>query len=120
MNDSRHPPLRAAMRQCIDNCLHCHATCLETLAHCLTIGGEHAEAAHIGLMQDCAQLCATAADLMARGSPHHAELCRLCAAVCRACADDCDRVDPDDAMMQGCAATCRRCADSCDEMASAA
>ena len=32
------------MRQCIENCLKCHASCTETSTHCLQMGGKHAEA----------------------------------------------------------------------------
>jgi hypothetical protein len=34
-------------RACIDACQSCHAVCVETTAHCLTMGGRHAEAEHI-------------------------------------------------------------------------
>ena len=60
------------MQQCIQNCVECHRVCLETITHCLREGGKHAEAAHIGLMLDCAQICQTSADFMIRGSGLHA------------------------------------------------
>jgi hypothetical protein len=109
--------LSAAMRQCIDQCLHCFATCNETIGHCLRMGGKHADAEHIATLQDCALLCVTSAELMSRLSPYHHDTCVLCAEACRRCADDCDRIDAKDTMMQECAAECRSCADACDRMA---
>lgn len=106
------------MRACIDACKDCHEACVETMQHCLAQGGEHAEASHIRLLADCAEICQTSADFMLRGSPLHVETCRACAEVCERCAEDCARFE-DDEMMQRCAAACRACAESCRAMAGA-
>ena len=106
----------ASMQDCITNCLDCHSVCLATIVHCLEKGGGHAAPEHIRLMQDCAQICITSADLMLRGSPMHQMMCRICADICAACADDCSKLADDEAMVL-CAETCRRCAQSCAEMA---
>ena len=103
------------MRMCIELCQACHATCLETVMHCLSMGGPHAAPNHIGLMLDCADICRTSADFMLRNSRHHALTCATCAEVCEACAADCERFD--DEFMKACAAVCQRCAASCREMA---
>jgi hypothetical protein len=84
------------------------------------MGGRHAEAAHIRLLTDCANICQISADFMLRGSDFHGRACALCAEVCRVCAEDCERVDPNDQLMKDCAAQCRSCADSCERMATAA
>ena len=105
-----------AMQDCITECLSCHSVCLQTVAHCLQMGGRHAEAAHIGLLLDCAEICQTSANFMLRGSPLHARTCAVCAEVCERCAEDCDRFG-DDARMKACAESCRRCAASCRQMA---
>ena len=104
------------MQECIDNCTECHAICVATIAHCLQMGGKHAEAGHIGLLMDCAQICATSADFMLRGSPMHSRTCAACAEICARCAEECARMGGDD-MMQRCAEACRRCAESCRRMA---
>jgi hypothetical protein len=109
----------AEMQQCIDNCMQCHAVCTETISHCLQKGGKHAEAKHIRLLADCAQICATSADFMLRGSDLHALTCGVCAEVCARCAEECERM-ADDAAMQRCAEECRRCAESCRRMAAEA
>jgi hypothetical protein len=108
----------ATMQDCIKNCLDCHAVCLETIAHCLLKGGSHAEPGHIRLLQDCAQICMTSADLMLRGSPLHQMTCGLCASICKMCAEDCAKMADDETMVL-CAEMCQRCAQSCSEMAGA-
>ena len=59
----------ATMQECIASCLDCHSVCLETISHCLSKGGDHAECNHIRVLQDCAQVCITSADFMLRNSP---------------------------------------------------
>lgn len=112
MNHGNH-----AMDACVQACLDCHRSCLATIAHCLTKGGSHAEAKHIGIMMDCAQICAVCADFMIRSSDHAAHLCRVCADICRACAASCGQHADADDMMKTCAAACTRCADECGKMA---
>ncbi len=101
---------------CIELCVDCHKACTQTAMHCLQTGGEHAEASHLRLMLDCAQICQTSADFMMRGSDLHEHVCRACAEVCRRCAADCERLAGDDNRMAACAEQCRRCADSCEQM----
>jgi hypothetical protein len=105
------------MRHCIEECTRCHAICLETVGHCLELGGKHADPAHIRLLLDCAEICQTSADFMLRGSDLHQRTCAVCAEVCQACAEDCERLAGGDKMMKDCAEQCRRCAESCESMA---
>ncbi|GIU94157.1 MAG: ferredoxin [Gaiellaceae bacterium] len=109
----------ADMRECIKLCSDCHDVCLETVAHCLDRGGEHARPDHVRALLDCAQACDTARDFMLRGSDLHAVVCRACADACERCADSCEAIGPDDDVMRNCAEICRRCAESCRSMASA-
>jgi hypothetical protein len=104
------------MAECIDNCSRCHAICVEMISHCLKKGGKHADPAHIRIMQDCAQICATSADFMLRNSDLHGSTCGVCAEACVLCAESCEALADDD-MMRECAELCRRCAESCREMA---
>ena len=115
-----HQEMSQEMRDCIQNCLECHAICLETIGHCLAMGGKHAEAKHIGLLQDCAQICVTSADFMLRMSDHHPQVCGVCADVCDACATECESLADGSDFMQRCADACRRCAESCRKMSSGA
>ena len=105
-----------AMDTCIEACLQCHVVCTLTIQHCISQGGEHASIEHLGLLQDCAEICLTSAHFMLRGSPWHELTCATCAEVCRACAESCDQFGDDEAMQQ-CAETCRHCAEHCAEMA---
>lgn len=115
-----HQQMSQEMQDCIQNCLNCHAVCLETINHCLAMGGEHAEATHIGLLQNCAEICMTSAHFMLTMSDHHPQVCDVCATVCDACADSCESLASGDAaeFMQRCADVCRHCAESCRRMAS--
>jgi hypothetical protein len=114
-HEPRHE-LSNEMDQCIQNCTECHRVCISTLDHCLEMGGDHAAAAHIKLLQDCADVCHASATLMIRGSQFQAAHCAMCAQVCERCAEDCERFADDD-VMQECAQVCRRCAESCARMA---
>lgn len=106
----------AQMQECIDNCTTCHRVCVETASYCLEQGGRHAEASHVRLLLDCAEICQTSANFMLRGSELHAYTCGACAEICARCADACERMG-DDEQMRRCAEVCRRCADSCRGMA---
>jgi hypothetical protein len=106
------------MTKCIQLCRECHAMCTQTISHCLKLGGRHAAPDHIRLMEDCAQMCATAADYMLRESPFHDRICRLCSDLCKQCGKDCEEVAGDDQMVKQCLEMCRKCAGSCDRMAS--
>lgn len=108
--------LSAEMQQCINDCLDCHATCLETITYCTQKGGKHVEAAHLGLLRDCAEICQTGANLMCCGSNIHARICAICAEVCERCAKSCDQFGGD-TQMKACAEACRRCAQCCGRMA---
>jgi hypothetical protein len=106
------------MQDCINECLNCHSICLETVTHCLQMGGKHAEASHIRLLFDCAEICQTSANFMLRGSDLHGRTCAVCAEVCARCTDECERMGAEDEMMRRCAEACRRCAQVCQSMSS--
>ena len=107
------------LQECIANCRECATVCLQTARHCLDLAGEHAAAAHIVTLLDCADICFTSAAFMSRGSDMHQRTCEVCAEACERCAEACERF-PDDATMRACAEMCRRCAESCRRMASMA
>lgn len=68
------------------------------------------------LMQDCAKICAVAADFMLRGSAFAEDICALCAEICDQCAESCEEFD--DEKMTKCAEICRECAEKCRMMSS--
>jgi len=106
----------AEMQQCINECLACHALCLETITYCVQKGGKHVEQSHLQLLTDCAEACQVSANFMCRGSELHGRYCAVCAEVCNRCAESCDKFG-DDEQMKACAEACRRCAESCQRMA---
>lgn len=112
-----HAPKSAAMEACIKACNDCAQSCLETHAHCLEMGGEHASRGHITLLADCADICATSVAFMGRGSELHGKVCAACAAVCEACAKSCESMPGSDATMKRCAEACRKCEAECRKMA---
>src|SRR5450830_1628598 len=59
-----HHGIDGSMRSCIQECTNCHGICVETITHCLEMGGKHAEAAHIRLLLDCAEICQTSANFI--------------------------------------------------------
>ena len=105
------------MQDCITNCSDCHDICLETLTHCLSMGGDHAGLDHQRALFDCAQACDQSRDFMLRGSDLHPQACGLCAEACDRCAESCESVGDGDEQMQRCAKQCRECAESCRAMA---
>lgn len=113
-------PTSPEMRKCIGDCLSCHSVCLETVRYCLQTGGRHAEAAHLQLLLDCADISRTAADFMLRGSELHQRICELCAAVAARCAQQIREHFGDDPQMKSCVDACLRAASSCKEMATPA
>lgn len=112
-----HDHASSAMETCIQNCGECHQVCLSTAVHCLEMGGKHAGVAHITLLLDCAQICATSQDFMLWKSPHHPHICGECAETCTKCAADCEQLADGDQTMLHSAEVCRRCAESCRMMA---
>lgn len=107
-------PMAAAMRACIDECQKCHTVCLTTATELSRAPALHRPSpAQILAMLDAAQICATTADFMTRGSAHHAAMCRLCADICEACIRACTGMPG----METCLAACVSCAKSCRAMA---
>lgn len=107
----------AQLQGCIVDCLECYSLCKqEAMNHCLEAGGRHLDPEHFRLMEDCAELCRTAAELMLGSSAFHRQMCALCAEVCEACARSCEEIGGLDA----CARACRGCAQSCRRIAATA
>lgn len=110
------PSQVSSMQGCIELCYDCSTSCLQLIPYCLKQGEKHAEASHILLLQNCAEICRTSANLMISNSPFSTAICKVCADICNQCADDCDQFS-DDQKMKQCSVMCRKCADSCQSMA---
>jgi hypothetical protein len=104
----------ATSTACLEACLRCYQTCLDTaMTHCLETGGKHIEAKHFRLMMACSEICRSSSHLMLINSDHAKDLCKVCAKICDDCAADCEKLGD----MKDCAAACRSCADACRKMA---
>lgn len=102
-------------QSCIDACNACASACDYCAASCLREEDPKMMADCIAFDIDCAQLCRTAAGLMARGSNLAKALCAVCAQACERCAEECGRHTAQHC--RDCAAACRRCAEECRRMA---
>lgn len=103
-------------RDCIDLCSQCEVSCETVIMHCIDMGGEHAQPNHIRALQDCADICNTTANYLARKSEFVSQACDVCARVDGACAEMCEQFEDDEAMRSH-AELCRRTAESCRSMA---
>lgn len=110
------PESSTDLQECIRICMDGYRVCTETMLHCLSMGGKHADADHIRTMMNCAQICLTSAQLMMTGSQQHMEVCGLCATACDNCAKSCATIGEGDPKMEECVEVCKRCAESCREM----
>ncbi len=107
--------LSPELQDCIEKCWRCHMVCLNMATnHCLKAGGSHAESQHIKTMLVCAEICRTAANVMAMDSTLHRQVCAVCADICDSCLTSCNELDG----MDECIKACRHCRDSCQSMTS--
>ena len=99
---------------CIDSCVKCAQICQECLTMCLQEADVKARVNCIKTLQDCSEICTTAACYMSRSSMNIMELCNACATVCEKCATECYAFK--DQHCQTCADTCKECASQCMSM----
>ena len=105
----------SSIQACIDACNACADACDRCSTACLQEQDVAKMSRCIKLDIDCAAICRLAAAFMARGSEFASPLCRECATICKACAEECSRHPQ--SHCQACAAACARCADECARMA---
>jgi hypothetical protein len=96
-------------------CIACTIACENCATECLHEQDAKMMARCIELDRDCADICALAVRLMARGSEFAARICAVCAEVCDACAQECGKHDNEHC--KRCAEACRKCAEECRKMA---
>lgn len=106
--------------RCLAACLECVVACEMCSDACLDEDAVQSLARCIRLDRDCAEVCATAARVMARGGPLAMDVCRTCAEACEACAAECERHAAHHDHCRICAEACRRCAEECRRMSGTA
>lgn len=107
--------MESMMEECIANCIECEHVCLETITYCLEKGGAYADASHIRILMDCAEICRMSSSFMMRDSEFHMRTCLVCAEICAPCGESCEAFS-DDPQLERCAEICLICAESCTNM----
>jgi hypothetical protein len=97
---------------CIEACLNCAAVCRYCAISCSREANPAPLTMCIQLNLECAAVCMAAAELMAIGSERVKEICKLCATMCDACAEECSKHLHDHC--RECAEVCTSCADQCE------
>jgi len=106
-----------AMRACAKACSDCQRECDACATHCahMVKDGKAQHLTTLMTCQDCAGICATAAQIVSRHGPFSGLICESCTDACARCAKECERF-PDDAHMKRCAEECRKCEKACKDM----
>jgi hypothetical protein len=115
--EKRKNPHADMLMSCAKACGDCQQACDSCSAHCLMLVAD-GKAQHIKTMQlcnDCAVLCASSAQIVARHGPLMNVICNACADACNQCASSCETFK-DDSHMKHCAEECRRCEKACRTM----
>ncbi|KGK88624.1 four-helix bundle copper-binding protein [Clostridium sp. HMP27] len=99
---------------CIEACMKRAQICQECLTMCLQGPDVSARINCIKTLQDCAEICSTAACYMARGSMNTKEICNVCSTICEKCAAECEMFK--DEHCQTSADICRQCDNECRRM----
>jgi hypothetical protein len=77
--------------------------------------GKKAHLTTLATCQDCATVCAAAAQIVSRNGPFSNAICTACADTCAGCAKECEKF-PEDTHMKACAQECRKCEQACRQM----
>jgi hypothetical protein len=111
-----HARKTTGIERCIQHCEDTHDACLELIDHCLEKGSAFAVPDAIRVLEDCSEICRTAADFMVRDSRLHLTVCRACATICEETARGLERLPEDDLIRRG-AELVRKCSQSCEALA---
>ena len=114
---SSHDPHGQPTPECAAECAECQQVCDSCAAHCLMLvaDGQKEHQQTLQTCLDCAEICAAADRVVARGGPFSDVICRACAEACARCAAACEKF-PDDEHMARCAKECRKCQQACETM----
>lgn len=104
-------------KQCAEACSDCQRECDRCAIHCAGMMSQGKEQHYMTLQTclDCADVCAAAAKIVARGGPFSMDVCEACADACKQCAAAC-RKHEDNPMMAACAKECEACEKACRQM----
>lgn len=102
---------------CAKACANCQLKCQSCHHHCeeLVAAGKKQHVQTMKLCVDCGDICALAANIVARHGALSITACEACAKACDECGKACAKF-ADDEHMQKCAQECKKCAAACREM----
>ncbi len=102
---------------CAKACSDCQRECDGCATHCAELlqKGERDHFTTLQTCLDCADVCAAASHVVARGGPFTHLICEACIDACAKCGAQCAKF-PASERMKACAAECRRCEEACREM----
>lgn len=108
---------KGAMSDCAKACSNCQRECDACGHHCATLlaDGKKEHLRTLQTCQDCADVCAAAAQIVARQGAFASLICEACIEACAKCAEACEKF-PNDKSMLACAKECRACEKACREM----
>ena len=112
-----HMEHNEATQACAKACSDCQRACDTCATHCayLTAEGKKEHLTTLMTCQDCATVCAAAAQIVSRAGPHSVLITECCARACDQCATACEKFS-DDKHMTACAEECRKCEKACRAM----
>lgn len=112
-----HGPNPAMMMKCAEACSDCQRECDACSDHCahMLSEGDKSHYTTLKTCQDCATVCAAAAQMVSRHGPFSILICKACAEACDQCATECEKFK-DDEHMARCAEECRKCEKACKQM----
>lgn len=108
---------RAALERCARTCHECASACLSLLPYCVCGAGIQGRNEIVNRLLDCVAACGAAECMLRRGSALHVHLCRGCAEVCGACAEELEALETSRGDVERCARACRVCEEACRELA---
>lgn len=116
-----HPRASSAnipgLRECLEACYDCAQSCSSCADACLGEESVQELVRCIRLNLDCAEICLTTGDIMARLTEPDMALLRkqleACIEACRVCGEECERHAQMHEHCRLCAEACRRCEQAC-------
>lgn len=111
-------PHNSHFQSCIDACLRCASICDHCASACLQEKDVQMLTRCIQLDNESAAICYATAQVMSLNGEHAEQICRVCADVCLACAEECEKHSHMEHCKQ-CAEACRQCAEECRKMVGA-
>ena len=101
------------IQQCIEDTLDTFAIAKESVAYCLSEGGDKVDGRLVTMLLTTSDVCRSASEIIAIEAPIFQRTCAHTADVCDYTAEQCERVGGDDEQLAATAESCRTCAESC-------